>query len=161
MQVIIQPPPCIHTLDIQTWRAVSQRCIEPESIDGCCQNDNRCSPPSNEGLTAHPLLGGDEAIHNITSLVLALGIVSSLRSRAGSDGFEVENEFDQSTSHKRRCEMSREVVVKEALATHKPEWEVVCRPAQEQEARAIVQTRAGAGTPDWKNTLVFVNRAGH
>lgn len=147
VQVIVQPPPCVHSISIQAWRAIGQRSVEPESPDGCTQNDDCCNPPSNEGLTTHPLLGGDEPRHDSTSLSLALGIVLGLGSGRG-DRIKVEDKFDQSASHKRRCKVSREVVVQEALTTHKPEWEVVRRPAQEQEARAIVQTGAGAGAPD-------------
>jgi hypothetical protein len=44
--------------------------------------------------------------------------------------------------------MRREVVVQETLATHEPEGEVVGGPAEEKEARAIVQAGAGARTPN-------------
>lgn len=39
-------------------------------------------------------------------------------------------------------------MVKEALSAHQPEGEVVGSPAEEEEARAVVQARTGTGTPD-------------
>lgn len=56
----------------------------------------------------------------------------------------VENEFDESTRNESRGKMSGEVMVKEKLATHDEEGNVVSSPGEEEETSAVVQARASA-----------------
>ena len=66
-----------------------------------------------------------------------------------SDGIEIEDEFQKCTSDKGGGQMGREVVVKEQLAAHKIEGQVVGGPGEEEEARAVVEAGASAWAIDW------------
>lgn len=151
VEVVVQPFASIHARDIQARGAVGQRRIEAEAPDGDGQNDQGGHPARDERLGPDALLGRDESAEVAThpgTLGLARRVIHGGWGGAGVEWLQVEDKFNQRTSHHGRGQVRRQVVMQEALTAHQPEGEIVGGPAQEQEARAVVQTRTGARTPD-------------
>lgn len=151
MQIVVQPLAGRHARHVQTRGTVSQGRIEDKAPDGGAEDYQRGDPAGNERLAAHALAGSDEAAQTaVGDLGLAGGVVGGREGSAGVEGLQVENEFNQSTANHGGGEVGGQVVVQETLAAHEPEGEEVGGPAQEEESGTVVQTRAGAGAPDYK-----------
>lgn len=147
MQIIAQPPTSMHTGNIQARSTVGQRRKEAESVKDEGQ-DSQCGKPSRKnGLPAHTFVGCYEAGGSGESR-LAGWIICCLAYRLVGQRLKIENEFNQSTGNKGRCQVSWEVVVKETLTTHQPEGEVMRCPAKEEETGAVVHPRSGTRAPD-------------
>lgn len=144
MQIIPQPLPRQHLLNIQPRSTISQRRKEPETPNSNRQKRTRSSPRSHQTSETKTFLGRHEARTEGDSgfLVVRYGVL-----RKGL-GVEVEDEFDQGARDESGCEMSGEVVVEETLADHEVEWEIVSRPAEEEEACAVVEAGTGSLAPD-------------
>lgn len=59
-------------------------------------------------------------------------------------GFDAEDKLDKRASDEARGQVRGEVVVKEKLASHDVEGDVVSGPSEEEETGRVVETRAGA-----------------
>lgn len=148
VQIISKPSASIHTRDVQTRSTIGQRRKEPESIDRSAKNNQGSDPSCDDGLRAHTL-GSLHKATGSSGAGLAGWVVSGLCSGLfNGDWLEVEDEFNQGTSHQGRGQMSGEVVVQETLAAHEPEGEVVSCPAEVEETSAVVHAGAGTRAPD-------------
>ena len=79
-----------------------------------------------------------------------------------ANGIKVENEFEKCASDQSGCEVCWQVMVKEELATHDEERNIVGGPAEEEEAGAVVKAGAGSWTMSMiKKGLGRVQRATH
>lgn len=138
MKVVVQPLPRLDLGNAQTGGAIGKWREEEEAPNQDC-NDNARGCPSGEqrlasnALSDRPVAGslGD----NLASILVEASDVSRL---------EVEDELDQSSCDKGASKVCWQVVVQEELTAHDEEWNIVGGPGQEEEASAVVQTRAGA-----------------
>lgn len=142
VQVVVQPLAGGHAGDVKARGTIGQRGIEYEAPDGGGQDDKGSDPARDERLAAHALLGSDEAAQaaDRPGLGLACGVIDRGQGSAGIKRLQVENEFNQCTTHHGGGQMGGQVMVQEALTAHQPEGEVVRSPAQEQKSGAVVQT---------------------
>lgn len=127
MQIICQPLPAVHLLDGQTWVSVGERREEQVAPSNSSQNDTTGDPATEQALGSNALANrlGQGALMALDNDSLLIRV----------DGLDVEDEFDKGAGHEHGCQVRREVVVKEELATHDVEGYVVRGPGEEEETR--------------------------
>jgi hypothetical protein len=133
VQIITQPLPLQHLVNLQPRLPIRQRRKEQETPQQNRVNHRRRRPRSPQPLRRNgvphrsPL---DDGFRRRRRLLWYCDFVVG-----GGEGFDVEDEFDKGACDEGGCEMRREVVVQEELAAHDEEGEVVRCPGEEEEAR--------------------------
>lgn len=138
MQVVVEPLPRLDLGNAQTRSAVGEWREEEEAPDQSRDDDTRGSPGSKQRLSSNALPNG------LAAGFLGDGLAALFGNGGNIGRLEVEDELDQSACNKRASEVCWQIMVKEELTAHDEEWNVVSGPCQEEEAGAVVQTRAGA-----------------
>lgn len=144
MQIIPQPLTGVDLFDRQPGPAVSQGQKEVPAVEDGGHDDDYGSPGGSHALALEAFLGGLEAVLDPVGH-FALQVIF-----LGQYGFvidhrlHVEDELDQCARHQARAQVGGQIVVQEQLAAHNVEGEIVRRPAEEEEASAVVEARAGS-----------------
>ena len=145
MQIIRQPLPRINLRNIQSGLTIRQRQKEePAPQHG--RNDQATSPPQRQHpLLTQPLLRRHDnplarAVFILAGRFDLIGLLKEVLVEAGR--VKVKDEFEEGAADEGGGEVGGEVVVQEELAAHEVEGEVVRGPAEEEEARAVVESGA-------------------
>lgn len=138
VQVVVEPLPRLDFGNAQARGTVGKWREEEEAPDKSCDNDTRGSPGSEQGLSSNALPD------RLATGSLGDGFATFLGDVGDIGRLKVEDEFNQGACYKRTGEVCRKVVMQEELAAHDEEWNVVGSPGEEEEAGAVIQTRASA-----------------
>lgn len=116
MQIIPQPSPGIHALNIQPGCTIRQRRKEAETPEGQAQNDKSSNPPRDKRFAAHAFIGLHEPAGAGLAGWIVVGGVGAGTSAV--DGLDVEDKFNQGAGDESRRQVCGEVVVEETLTAH-------------------------------------------
>ena len=141
MEVIVQPLPRKHLGNLQPRLTISQWAEEPETPDKCCNDHATGSPSADQCLTSNALADRFAAL-SCLCLATLLAVHDRVARTNGLDflWLNVEDELNNGTCDKTRCQMSWKVVVEEELATHDEERKIVGSPYEEEETCAVIQS---------------------
>jgi hypothetical protein len=131
VQVVVEPLSGLDLFNAQTRLTVGQGSKVQETPDNNGKNTASGSPHAEQVGLDSSLADRLVLLHS-SLLVLCKGGVAR-GDVVNVDRINVEDEFDKGTSHKGGGEVGGEVVVKEELATHDVEGNVVGGPGEEEE----------------------------
>jgi hypothetical protein len=140
VQVVVEPLSGLDLLNAQTRLTVGQGSKVEETPDNDGKNTASGSPHAKQVGLNGSLADGLVLLHS-SLLVLGEGGVTR-GDVVNVDRINIEDKFDKGAGHKGGGEVSGEVVVKEELATHDVEGNVVGGPGEEEETSRVVETVA-------------------
>jgi hypothetical protein len=142
VQVVVKPLSGLDLLNAQTRLTISQGSEVEETPDNDSKNTASGSPHAEQVGLDSSLADGLVLLDGSLLVLCESGVARG--DVVNVDRIDVEDKFDQSTSHEGGGEMGGEVVVKEELATHDVEGDVVGGPGEEEETGRVVETVASA-----------------
>jgi hypothetical protein len=140
VQVVVQPLPGLDLLNAQTRLTISQgsKVEETPNNDG---KDTASGGPHAEQVGLDSSLADGLVLLDGSLLVLCESGVAR-GDVVNVDRINIEDEFDKGAGDEGGGEVSGEVVVKEELAAHDVEGNVVGGPGEEEETGRVVETVA-------------------
>lgn len=140
VEIVAQPLATQDLVNVEAGVTVGQWQEESPSKRDKSQDYHTSNPCWDHARTGESLASRNMPLGSSNLLLLA-----TLTGRKfGLSCVIVKDEFNKSTCHQRRGQMSRQVMMEEQLTTHYVEREVVRSPGQEEEARRFVKTRTGS-----------------
>jgi hypothetical protein len=140
VQVVVEPLSGLNLLNAQTRLTISQGSKVEETPDNNSKNTASGSPHAEQvgldGSLTDGLVLLDGSLFVLCEGGVARGDVVDV------DRINVEDKFDKGAGHEGGGEVGGEVVVKEELATHDVEGNVVGGPGEEEETGRVVETVA-------------------
>jgi hypothetical protein len=140
VQVVVKPLSGLDLLNAQTRLTISQGSEVEETPDNDSKNTASGSPHAEQVGLDSSLADGFVLLDGSLLVLCESGVASG--DVVNVDRVNVEDEFDKGAGHEGGGEVSGEVVVKEELAAHDVEGNVVGGPGEEEETGRIVETVA-------------------
>jgi hypothetical protein len=140
VQVVVQPLSGLDLLNAQTRLTISQRSKVEETPDNDSKDTARGCPHA-EQVGLNSSLADRLVLLHSSLLILGEGGVAR-GDVINVNRIDVEDELDKGASHEGGGEVGGQVVVKEELAAHDVEGNVVGGPGEEEETSRVVETVA-------------------
>lgn len=146
MEIIIQPLPRQHLLNLQPRFPIRQRTKKPKTPHKSRNNNPTSRPRRQKTLSHNPFpYRLTSSLNRLTSTIL-LPVDDRVCPTNVCDflGFDIEDEFYDRARDEAGGQVRGEVVVQEELTAHDEEGEIVRSPDEEEETGAVVEAAAGA-----------------